>query len=119
MSIVKINTELLGEISYEDTQYKIGKDGYLRYISKSNKPIQPIGLTKYNYMFSNIKKENLDEPLLIFSDWDMINCESTDCMLENTFYITCRGVGEMFSEVPDKITHIYSMEEHLDIDDLI
>ena len=81
MSIVNYSSELLGDISFDDEQFEIIKEGelgegYLRYIGKTSLT-QPIGLTKYCYMFINNTTN-----VLSLLDWNMSEAED----LEGMFY---------------------------------
>ena len=75
MAIIEFKDKNISIFSYDDTQYTviITDDGIyprefnLRYIGKSNKPTQPIGLTDYSYMFDN----RFDLETLDLSDWNM------------------------------------------------
>lgn len=75
MAIIEFKDKNISIFSYDDTQYTviITDDGIyprefnLRYIGKSNKPTQPVGLTDYSYMFDN----RSDLETIDLSDWDM------------------------------------------------
>lgn len=76
MAIIEFKDKNISIFSYDDTQYtviNIAGDGIyprefnLRYIGKSNKPTQPVGLTDYSYMFDN----RSDLETIDLSDWDM------------------------------------------------
>ena len=68
-----------GSISFYEDEYKIDRDDHIRYIGKSNKPIQPEGCTDFSYTFYNRKDlESLD-----LSDWNMDGVKYTYAMFGN------------------------------------
>ena len=72
------NDDGIYEIRYNNMQFYINSDGFLRYIGSSTKPDQPIGLTSYAFMFADRKDlTNLD-----LSDWDMSEAEDIESMFE-------------------------------------
>lgn len=56
--------------------YKKNSYGNLKYIGKSNKPIQPKNIRRYDYMFEN--RTDLED--IDLSDWDMSDVVSFDNM---------------------------------------
>ena len=91
MSIVEYNHKKKGTFSYDVTEYKIVNflrkgSGYLRYIGKSNKPTQPIGLKDYTGLFMLVE----DLETLDLSDWDVSEVESIDFM-----FLKCTKLKEI------------------------
>ena len=88
MAIIKYGSRNLGIISYDDKDFQMSCnifDGhecateYLRYIGTSDKPMQPVGLKDYSFMFRNRK----DIETLDLSHWDLSNIIRTNSMFSN------------------------------------
>lgn len=86
--LIYYNSNILGNICYKDDEYIVGENEHLKYIGKSNKPTQPIGLTDYAFMF----EEREDLVSIDLSDWDMSKATNLIAMFRH-----CRKLKDISS----------------------
>lgn len=107
MAILKVNSNF-GEITYDSDEYEVMSTveefTWLKYIGTSTKPIQPIGLKDYTYMF----RSRQDLETLDLSHWDM-----SEVIIINAMFIGCENLKEIIgiedwnlSKIEEKI-HVF------------
>lgn len=101
--LVSYSNKKLGRIAYEDTEFKINAVGYLKYIGRSDKPTQPIGLKDYSFMFYCNHHKTLD-----LSDWDMSEAEYLNSMFEGCLLLnSIDGLEKLVTSRTLMITKIF------------